>query len=344
MAPLQKEIEQLRKDKEHVEKPKGLSPEDEESLRAHFADAKARFQSETKKLEEKLASLAREHEEHRVLLQQTFDTKLTQVNEAHEKEQDQMTRKFGEAESDYRARFTDLQKSTSEKDAIITALGSQLADAHGRSKKGDEHVRGLTDKLAQSRKELTQAYGEIGRLKHELQTLSEKHEAFVKDAESAKEEACEEARDEMIERAEIQFKQANELYVKLKKQYDVCKKKVTALDSELSKTKQSLREHETSQSGFKEQVDSLKAENSKIEEEATRKGKEYRKEMERLLQAAEDFEKKFKAAEDTSRHAYKKLATVKAEKDKLQAECDEIKSVCEELMAMVEGQNQQHEC
>jgi hypothetical protein len=88
----------------------------------------------------------------------------------------------------------------------------------------------------------------------------------------------------------------------------------------------------------------LKAENSKIEEEAARKGKEYRKEMERLLQAAEDFEKKYKAAEHTSRHAYKKLAAVNAEKDKLQKECDEIKSVCEELMAMVEGQHQQHEC
>jgi chromosome segregation ATPase len=333
IAPLQRELEQLRKDKECAENSRGLLPEDEEALRNDLADAKAQVELQTKAFEDRLCSL-----------QQEFDAKLSRLNEKHEQERGEMTRKLAETESDYRVKFSDLQKSTSEKDAIITALGSQLADVHGRSKKGDEHVRGLTEKLEQSRKELTQAYGEIGKLKNELQTLVEKHDAFVKVAENAKEVACEEARDEMIERAEIQFKQANELYVKLKKQYDVCKKKVTALDSELSKTKQALREHEISQSEFKAQIDSLKAENSKIEEEAARKGKEYRKEMERLLQAAEDFEKKFKAAEQTSRHAYKKLATANAEKENLQKECDEIKSVCEELMAMVEGRNIQHEC
>ena len=38
----------------------------------------------------------------------------------------------------------------------------------------------------------------------------------------------------MIERAEVQFRQANDLYVKLKKQYDNSKSKADRLDKELS--------------------------------------------------------------------------------------------------------------
>lgn len=344
ISHLEKEVEVLRKDKERTSRLKMISPEDEEALRKSLSTANEQLELEKSRCKEALATLSREHMERYQLLKQEHEAKILQIEARHEREKEDVILKFAETDSDYQTKLSELSKSTSEKDAIITALGSQLAEAHVRLKKGEDSVRHLTEKLEQSQKELSQACGEIGRLKHELQALSEKHEAFIKEAEAAKEEACEEARDEMIERAEIQFKQANELYVKLKKQYDICKKKVATLEAELKKSKHALEEQGSSQTNYEAQLSSLKSEKTKIEEEAARKGKEYRTEMERLLQAAEDFEKKYKAAEHTSRHAYKKLAAVNAEKEKLQKECDEVKSVCEELMAMVEGQHRQHEC
>jgi len=66
---------------------------------------------------------------------------------------------------------------------------------------------------------------------------------------------------------------------------------------------------------------------------------------ERLLEAAESFEKKYQAtekklvaAEASSRHAHKKLTSLEQEKSTLQNEYEQVKALAEELMQMVEGQ------
>lgn len=89
---------------------------------------------------------------------------------------------------------------------------------------------------------------------------------------------------------------------------------------------------------LKAEVAKLRASQAKVEAEAVQKAKEYRKEMESLLKEANDFEKKLEEAESTNHSAQRKLATIAAEKEKLEKEHNEVKSVCEELMTMVEGQ------
>lgn len=323
--------------------PGGLSAEEATALRDDVASAQALLEAERRRFDDTLRTSKAEFLKDHNRMQREFNDKLKQIKAEHAKEKEAILTRFSKAEADHRTKVSEIQKSAGEKDAIITALGSQLADAQTRSKKAEENLRSLSDKLDASRKESTQAYAEVGKLKHELEALTEKHEAFEKEVEAAREEACEEAREEMIERAEVQFKQANELYVKLKKQYDLCKRKVEGLESDLRKTKQALTEQESSHTELEAQVASLRGENAQVVSEAARKGKEYRREMERLLQAAEDFERKCKASEATSRHAYKKLAVAMEEKEKLQKEYDEVKNVCEELMAMVEGGQQQHQ-
>ena len=65
--------------------------------------------------------------------------------------------------------------------------------------------------------------------------------------------------------------------------------------------------------------------------------------MERLLQTAKEFEAKAEEATSTSRSIQTTLATMVAEKQKLQQEYEEMKSVSEELMAIVEG-GERREC
>ena len=109
------------------------------------------------------------------------------------------------------------------------------------------------------------------------------------------------------------------------------------------KVERVAKEKESCEIDLKAEVAQLNAAKSKIEADAAQKAKEYRRELERLLQTAKAFEAKADEAGKTSRSIQTTLATVVAEKEKLQKEYEEMKSVSEELMAIVEDR-EQHEC
>jgi hypothetical protein len=80
------------------------------------------------------------------------------------------------------------------------------------------------------------------------------------------------------------------------------------------------KEKDSCEIDLKAEVAQLKANQAKIENEAAQKARDYRREMERLLQATQDFETKVDDAETTSRNIQTTLATVVSEKEKLQQE------------------------
>ena len=95
---------------------------------------------------------------------------------------------------------------------------------------------------------------------------------------------------------------------------------------------------------FKAELAQANAKTAKIEADAANRAKEYRREMEGLLQAAKEFEQKADSAEALSRNVQKTLASLVVEKDKLERshqalrdEHEEMKQVCEELMSELEG-------
>ena len=320
ISTLEKQLVEIEEQKAVLENRQGLTQDDEQKLRDDLARAQDRLELDKK----------------------AHEARVAEIRADNIKETEEILSQLNVVEKEHREKMANLEKTCGEKDAIITALGSQLAAAQSRSKIAEETQKELNDDLENSRIENTRLSVELEKVTDEFSSLKESFERFKEESEASRQKACDEAREEMIERAEVQFKQANDLYVKLKKQYDLTRKKMEAHEKELKEAKTQLEKVESSEIDLKTQIAELKAESAKVEAESAKKSKEYRREMERLLQAAEGFEKKCQAAEASSRAAYKKLNSITAEKEKLQKEHDEVKSVCEELMAMVEGQH--HEC
>ena len=335
--------------KEHVEKmvaeakdqAGSLTVEEECALREKISELEKEKEDNLrhiKEVEHKLREQARETEE-----------RVRQVSERHTRELDDLIGQLDLLESEQKEKFEKKDNEIKEKTKQIEILETQLSDAQTRVSFADDSTR----KIEQLAAEAEKAQAQVEQLTEELDSLRTAHEKYIEEAEDLKEAACEEARDEMIERAEIQFKQANELYVKLKRQYDNSKSKAERLDNELNECRLkmenlSAEKHEAEVS-IRAELAQAHAENAKIEADAAQRAKDYRKEMEGLLQAAKEFEQKADAAEALSRNVQKTLAALVVEKDKLERahqalkdEHEEMKQVCEELMAELEGRQNEY--
>jgi hypothetical protein len=333
----QQQLDAVRKEAED-EMNSRLSDEEESLLRQKITS----MEEQEKDMRNQISSLQEEMAKQR----QNFDSRLRKVTESHTRELEELVSQLDLVEAEQNTKMVDQEKAAMEKDAIISALGTQLADANTRTATMDS----LEADLANAQLE---AKHEKERVTRELDSMKATYEQYVTEAEELKERACDDAREEMIERAEIQFRQANDLYVKLKKQYDASKIKVEKVNGELEVARMELdlvmRSKEESEAELRSELANIKALNAKIEADGAQKAKEYRREMERLLKAAKDFEKKAEQERDSCRSIQKTLKSAVMEKDKLVAqyksleqEHEEMKQVCEELMAELEGR--QHEC
>jgi chromosome segregation ATPase len=255
--------------------------------------------------------------------------------ELHEKQFEEVLSQLEEIESDYRGKLA-------EKETIISALGSQLNEAQKRLTEVQNQMASEMKEKQGMKEKYDSVLHQLEAVKVELFTAKENHAKFVKEATIAQERACDRAREEMIEKAEIQFKQANDHYIKLRKQYDASQDKLKKLESELklmkSKLSMAIKDKEANEVDLKAEIAELSAKNARKEAEAAQKAKEYRREMECLLQTAKDFEKKAEEEEQMHRKIQAALDNIVTEKEKLQREYEEMKSVSEELMAIVEEQ------
>jgi len=294
--------------------------------------------AEEQALREELASVTEQAKRDRTKYEQC----LKQIQDDHAKESEELLAQLDLVEAEHKEKLQQVSKGAAEKDALITSLKQQISEMEMQIKDAVDSRETLKSDFERVQEERIAMSDELKSVKEDLDLLKATHATLVKTSEAAKQQACEKARLEMIDRAEAEFKQANDLYVKLKKQYDLCKKKLETLELELKKARGAVKKLETAETDFRRQISQLKESKIKVETEAAQKTKEYRRELERLLQAAADFEAKLKESETSNRQAQRKLATAAAEKAQLQKEYNDMKSVCEELMAMVEGQ--QHEC
>lgn len=324
--------------KQEAEDQKKSSSQEEVALRQKILDLEEEKNDCAKRLEEikeKLALQTKESEE-----------RVRQVSEKHTRELDDLIGQLDLLESEQKEKFEQKDNEIQKKQQQIYLLDSQLADAKAKA----EAAEALNQKIEELSEVAETAQEQVETLTKDLESLQEAHEKYVEEAEELKEAACDEAREEMIERAEVQFRQANELYVKLKKQYDNSKAKADRLDKELKETRRKMEcaisEKNELDVSLRAELASVHADNAKIEADSAQRAKDYRKEMEGLLQAAKDFEQKADAAESLSRNVQKTLAALVVEKDKLerahqalQEEHEEMKQVCEELMAELEGRN-----
>ena len=181
-----------------------------------------------------------------------------------------------------------------------------------------------------------------------METSKASHDKFMMGGVERRDQSCDEALEEMIERADIQFKAANAIYIKLKKDHDSTISMVESLESELKSVKTKLEivknEKEDNLTDWKVDIAKLEAANARLESDAAQRAKGYRLEIEGQLKATKSFESRLDVAESTSISLERSLSAVVGAKTKLQQEYDEMKNVCEELLAMVEGHQGRHEC
>jgi hypothetical protein len=355
-AEAEDKIKKLREDQEsilealktvHEEHAKKMVAEAKHEAKTQASEEGSVLRGKVRQMEEtrdESRSLITELEGKLSVQMKESEDRVRKVNEKHTKELDELIGQLDLLESEQTEKFTKKDEIIADKEKIVDSLTEELAEATARADAAEESEKKI-DELAE---EAVKAQEEVSKLMEELESLRVAHEEYIAEAEELREQACDEAREEMIERAEIQFRQANELYVKLKKQYDSQKAKVDRLDGELKDTRRRMdslaAEKSDMEVSLRAEVAHAHAGTAKVEADSAQKAKDYRREMEGLLHAAKDFEEKADAAESLSRNVQKTLAALVVAKDgverahdSLKQEHEEMKQVCEELMAELEG-------
>jgi hypothetical protein len=333
----------------------------EEKYKVLLTESNSQFESYQLDTENKISSLQQElsrksfvedprvlhFDEEKLALQTLHAKQLKKAEENHNKIFEDLLAQLDMVEAEHITSIAVKDKALAEKEAIVDALGSQLAEAQRRTSEAVMNRNAEVLAAVELRNTCQTLERQAQTLKKEIRDLKEAQKIFLKESSIAKDKACEQAREEMIEKAEVQFQQANEHYIALRNQYDESLERAKKYENELKQLKKELermvKEKESSEIDLKAANAQINAEKAKIEADSAQKAKEYRHELERLLQTAKDFEAKAEEAYKTSRSIQTALATVVAEKEKLQQEYDDMKSVSEELMAIVEG-GERHEC
>jgi chromosome segregation ATPase len=284
-------------------------------------------------VQEKLLEVIQQNEQ---LRQQNshFNDKMKTAEESHNKQFEELLGQLDLVEADHIETIGERNKVIADKEAAISTLASQLADALNKVKELGQNV---TDEQ-NARKSVEQRRQESETLvksqRKEITVLKQTHETFVSQAAKLQEEACQEAREEMIRKAESQFQQANQHYIKLRKQFEESQLKVKRLETQSRAAKKAsdelLMEKETVEADLKAQVATLLAAKAKLEADNARRVKDHRRELEDSLQCVADLEERIEAAE-TGRQA------LIDQRDKAVRDYEDMKGFSEELMTMLEA-------
>jgi chromosome segregation ATPase len=333
------ELEKTQKDaKEHVEKSQAKFKKKADEISQEFDIMMKQSSMEERELRDRVELL----EAGASTKKEEYERKLQKVSKDHTMQLDELIVQLDLLEAEHNQKIVETEKVMNEKDTFIAALGVQLADTRTREQEVDATHKKLLVDLPPLQEEAAEAKEDVKMLKRELETSKASHDNFVMGEVERRERACDEAREEMIERAEIQFKAANAIYIKLKKEHDSTTGMVESLERELKSVKTKLEsarnEKEDALADLKVDIAELEPANARLESDAAQRAKGYRIEIENQLKATKDFESRLEVAESTSRSLERSLPEVAAAKTKLQQEYDEMKNVCEELLAIVEGQ------
>jgi DNA repair exonuclease SbcCD ATPase subunit len=250
------------------------------------------------------------------------DRQLREIQTRHRREIDELTAELDLFEAENVENIRKLQESLKDKEAVISAMGSQLAEAESRFASTIENQHLLQCKIKELQEDLRKANDEKAAKEQEVT------EQIV-----LKEKAIEDVANELTAKAEKQFEERNELYRVLKKKFDEATSKISILERDTRFAKKELDElkkrHEAREADLKDELAQAKAAIAKSEAILARAEKNHRAE---LQLSKEDLD----AAKATSEQIQKSLALVVHEKEKLAAEVVDLKNISEELMAMVE--------
>jgi len=269
-----------------------------------------------------------------------YDRQIREVKSRHASESDELLAQLDLIEAEAAQRFKNAEAAVTEKDAVIMALGAQVAESESRvavTSKEDEVLREEIESL-RSDLEVITASNEVKQ--KEITTLIERHDKEIEDQIPLRERACNEAREEMIALAEGQLAERQEYYQALKRELDNAQSRISVLERDLRFATKELEEmgrrHEASEADLRDELAQSKAAIAAKDANLIRAKKVHQAEVDLAREAEKAMKSKFEESQATSHSVQKTLATLVTEKQRLEQECADITAISEELATLCE--------
>ena len=262
-----------------------------------------------------------------------YENNIREIRDQHSKEGDEFLAQLDLIEAEANERNKKLESAVKEKDTVIAAMGSQIAES-------SQHNDTMKQKIASLQNNLETMKVENHASRQEISNLKAQHSKEIDDQTVLREKACDDAREEVIEMAQKQLDERNEYYKTIKKELDNSQSKSSVLETDLRLTKKEVEElstrYEAREAGLKDELAQTKAQSATMEANLVRAEKVYRVELKQAKGAEAEMKAKFEESQATSQSVQKTLAALVAEKEKISQELAEVTILSEEFASLLE--------
>lgn len=268
--------------------------------------------------------------------------RVQELRKEHSSEIDELISQLDLVEAENKKEFTLLENKMKQKDAIIAALGTQLAEATSRRNEQDAEHQNTIEALQAAKDEAHLAKLQCATFEANLERSKVDYKKAIEDEKRKRQEAREEVRAEMIHAAEEQFAKANVEYLRVKSEFESTLLKLGKIEREFKvvcvELETAKKECATKEVEMTAELAQTRATVATNEAMSARKVQEYSLEIERLNKAHQELQAKLNDSFLNCKAAHQSLGTIVAEKEQLAKENRDLKEVCEELMAIVEAE------
>lgn len=227
-----------------------------------------------------------------------------------------------------------------DKDAVITALGSQLAESEARSASVSKQYEALKQEVESLRNDLNILSLSNETKQQEIIDLVDQHNKEIEEQIALREGAYNEAHEEVSALAEQQFAERQKLYHNVKRSLDDAQSKISLLERDLRFATKELEEmgrrHEAREADLRDELAQSKASLATKEAHLLRAEKIHHAELDRARDAEKTMKSKFEESQATSRSIQKTLAAIVTEKKRVDQELAEVTAISEELATLCE--------
>ena len=324
---------------EDLEQVKGKAKIDQDRLQSEIDSLMAEKNGATQKANKLESQIGEIQERNTARIEKDkieYDHLVREIRDGHAKEGDEMLAQLDLIEAEAVERCKNAENTVKDKDAVITAMGYQLAESsqqHDMLKKEIEPLRIDLEKMKAENKTNLQ----------EIAKLIAQHSKEIEDQIVLRENACNEAREEMIEMAEKQLEDRQEYYRTIKKELDNAQSRISVLDRDLRFTKKELEEmstrYEAREADLKDEIAQARAQSATREANLIRAERVHHAELKKAKDAEKTTKSKLEESQATSQSIQTTLAALVSEKERMSQELVEVTAISEELAALCEQNN-----
>jgi hypothetical protein len=321
---------------EDLEQVKGKAKSDQDRLQSEIDSLMAEKNGATQKANKLESQIGEIQQRNTARIEKDkieYDHLVREITAGHAKEGDEMLAQLDLIEAEAVERCKKAENAVKDKDAVIAAMGYQLAESsqqHDMLKNEIEPLRIDLEKMKAENKTNLQ----------EITKLIAQHSKEIEDQVVLRDNACNEAREEMIEMAEKQLEDRQGYYRTIKKELDNAQSRISVLDRDLRLTKKELEEmstrHEAREADLKDEIAQARAQSATREANLIRAERVHYAELKKAKDAEKTMKSKLEESQATSQSVQSTLAALVSEKERMSQELIEVTAISEELAALCE--------